>query len=169
MTRKTLQYKLSVHLRIDMPNIFVKIPQGSFAGASRAALAAEISDAAASAEQIPADPAKRFLCWVLIEEVETGSWSCGGIDVTTQFLPCVALVYVPAGVLDGAARSRYVELMHTAFKRALPAGETRRLETSVVLHDVADGAWGASGVVWTLADFARAAGYAHSPHTMRGA
>ncbi|WP_096721581.1 tautomerase family protein [Paraburkholderia acidicola] len=152
-----------------MPNIFVKIPRGSFAGSSRAALAAGISDAAASAEQIPADPAKRFLCWVLIEEVEAGNWSCGGIDVTAQFLPCVALVYVPAGVLDDAARSRYVELVHTAFRQSLPADETRRLETSVVLHDVADGAWGASGVVWTFADFARAAGYAHLQHTMRDA
>ncbi|MFL9870212.1 tautomerase family protein [Paraburkholderia megapolitana] len=152
-----------------MPNIFVKIPKGSFAGASRVALSAGISDAAAAVEQIPADPAKRFLCWVLIEEVETGNWTCGGIDMTARFLPCVALVYVPAGVLDGAARSRYVELVHAAFRQSLPAGETRRLETSVVLHDVADGAWGVSGVAWTLADFARAAGYAHLQNVMPNA
>ena len=55
-----------------MPNILLKIPKGAFSGAARTNLVRGINEAAAIAERIPADPAKRFLCWVVIEEVEPG-------------------------------------------------------------------------------------------------
>ena len=86
------------------------------------------------------------------------------MDVTPQWLPCVVMVYLPSGVLDDAARARYVHLMHDAFKQSLPGDDKRQLATSVVLHEVADGAWGASGVIWKLPDFARAAGFQHLQH-----
>jgi hypothetical protein len=35
------------------------------------------------------------------------------------------------------------------------------LLTSIMLHDVADGTWGANGTIWRLSDIAAAAGYAH--------
>ena len=141
-----------------MPNMLVKIPKGSFAAEQRSKLVKKLNEAAAAAEQIPDDPNKRFLCWVLIDEVEPGAWTCGALDMTAQLLPCIAIIYLPAGVLDSASRAQYVNLVHEAFKQALPAGEKRKLATSVVLHDVADGAWGANGAIWRLADFAKAAG-----------
>lgn len=147
-----------------MPNILVKIPQGSFPGDSRATLVKKIRQAASAAEQIPADPAKQFLCWVLIEEIGTGDWTCGGADVTAKFLPCAATVQLPAGVLDEASRGQFVQLMHAAFKASMPAGDQRQLLSSVVLHDVPNGTWGVGGALWKLPDFARAAGYAHLQH-----
>lgn len=147
-----------------MPNIVVNIPHGAFAGAARVALVRRINDAAAQAEQIPADPKKRFLCWVVVNELESGACTCGGVDVTTQMLPCIVMVYLPAGVLNDAARAQYVHLMHDAFKQSLPADDKRQLATSVVLHDVADGAWGANGAIWKLPSFAKAAGFAHLQH-----
>lgn len=147
-----------------VPNIVVHVPRGAFPGDARAELVRRIDAAAAAAEQIPADPKKRFLCWVLVNEAAPGAWTCGGTDATAHVLPCIAMVYVPAGVLDDAARSRYVQQMHDAFERSLPPGDKRRLATSVVLHEVADGAWGASGAIWNLADFAKAAGFAHLQH-----
>jgi phenylpyruvate tautomerase PptA (4-oxalocrotonate tautomerase family) len=147
-----------------MPNILVKVPKGAFPGAARASLAHHINDAAATAEQIPADPKKRFLSWVVIDETEAGMWTCGGIDMSSQVLPCFAMVYVPGGVLDKSSRALYVKLMHAAFKLALPADDKRQLATSVILHDVADGTWGGNGVVWTLPGLAKAAGYAHLQH-----
>jgi hypothetical protein len=81
--------------------------------------------------------------------------------MTGQILPCLAMIYVPAGVLDGASRATYVDLVHKAFKQALPATEKRQLSTSVVLHDVVDGTWGASGTIWRLPSIAQAAGFAH--------
>lgn len=143
-----------------MPNILVKIPKGSFPSEHRAALARKLN-AAAAAEQIPDDPKNRFLCWVIIEEVEQGSWTCGAIDMTGRILPCLAMIHLPAGVLDDVSRASYVDLVHAAFEQALPATEKRQLATSVVLHDVADGTWGANGTIWRLPRFAQAAGFAH--------
>ena len=147
-----------------MPNILVKIPKAAFPGDARAKLLRHITDAAATAEQIPADPRKRFTSWVVIDETEAGMWTCGGIDMSLQVLPCIAMVYVPGGVLDEPSRAQYVKLMHDAFKQSLPADDKRQLVTSVILHDVADGTWGANGAVWKLPDLAKANGYAHLQH-----
>jgi phenylpyruvate tautomerase PptA (4-oxalocrotonate tautomerase family) len=144
-----------------MPNIQLKIPQGAFPGDARTALLRNIIDAAATAENIPDDPRKRALCWVAVEETPAGTWVCGSPDMSARLLPCFAVVYVPAGVLTAAARAYYMQLLHAAFQQALPAGESRRLVTSIVLHDVADGHWGVDGALWKLPDFVRAAGYGH--------
>lgn len=147
-----------------MPNILVKIPANTFDGDARAALARHITEAAAQAEQIPPDSRKRATTWVTLEEVPAASSWCGGVDVTTQMVPCLVVAYVPAGVLDAAARARFVQQMNEAFAQALPADDARRVVTSVMLHDVPDGTWGVNGALWTLPDFARAAGYTHLQH-----
>lgn len=106
-------------------------------------------------------PKKRFVNWITIDEVVQGMFTCGGVDATSQVLPCIAMVYLPSGVLDGASRASYVTGMHAAFAAALPLQEKRQLATSVILHEVPDGQWGANGNVWRLPNFAKAAGYAH--------
>ncbi len=147
-----------------MPNILIHIPKGSFLGEARNALTHRINAAAASAEQIPAEPSKRMLCWVLIDEVDSVAWTCGGGDVTSQLLPCLAMVYLPAGVLNEASRTHYVQEMHQAFKQSLPLDDKRQVASSVVLHEVPDGAWGVNGVIWRLPQFAKAAGFVHLQH-----
>jgi phenylpyruvate tautomerase PptA (4-oxalocrotonate tautomerase family) len=144
-----------------MPNIVIKIPSGTFPADRRAVLVSKINEAAATAEKIPDNPKNRFLCWVLVEEVDPGAWTCGATDVTSQVLPCMALIYVPTGVLDNVMRAQYLNLVHNAFKQALPESDKRQLLTSVILHEVTDGNWGAGGAVWRLADFAKAAGFLH--------
>lgn len=116
---------------------------------------------------MPDEPLARFMCWVLVDEVAAGGWTCGGADATAQYLPCMARVLLPAGVLDDASRSLYATRMHDAFAQAMPADDRRRLMTSVVLDEVPDGAWGVGGQIWTLPDFARTAGYAHLQHLAR--
>jgi phenylpyruvate tautomerase PptA (4-oxalocrotonate tautomerase family) len=152
-----------------LPNIFVHIPQSSFPGTGRDALVQRINDAAAEVEQIGPAQRQRFLCWVLINEVPAGAWTCGGSDVTKQALPCLAFVMLPAGVLDAATRGRYAALLHQAFVQSMPAADTRVVTSSVLLHDVADGTWGANGALWTLRDFASAAGYQHLQHLVGAA
>jgi phenylpyruvate tautomerase PptA (4-oxalocrotonate tautomerase family) len=144
-----------------MPNILVKIPKGVFPTEHRAVLVQKLNDAAATAEQIPDDPRKRSMCWVIIDEVESSSWTCGPTDMSGRILPCIALIYIPAGVLDDASQAVYVNLVHEAFKQSLPATEKRQLATSVILHHVIDGTWGVNGTIWRLPNFAQAAGYAH--------
>lgn len=152
-----------------MPNILIKIPRSAFPNNHRASLVQKINDAAATVEQIPADSKKRFLCWVLIDEADAGQWTCGGIDMTAQILPCVAMIYLPAGVLDAAGRAQYVKLMHSAFTDAMPTNDQRKLATSVVIHEVPDGTWGVNGTLWHLADFAQAAGFSHLRHLVKAA
>lgn len=147
-----------------MPNILVHIPNGAFPGEARAALVRRISDAAAAAERIPAEPRKRMLCWVVVDEGQAGAWHCGGADITAQMLPCVAMVHLPAGVIDDASRAAYVEAMHKAFEQSQPADDQRRIATSVVLHEVPDGTWGVNGAIWRLPHFAKAAGFVHLQH-----
>lgn len=147
-----------------MPNIFVRVPKGAFPADARQRLARNIDDAAAAAEQMANDPQKRALTWIVIDEVESGMWSCGGFDVSSQVLTCSAIVHVPAGVLNAPARALYIKLMHEAFRQALPNGEPRKLLTSVILQNVEEGSWGGNGSVWTLPKLAQAAGYAHLQH-----
>ena len=147
-----------------MPNILIHIPKGSFPGEARTALTRRINAAAASAEQIPAEPRSRMLCWVLIDEVDSGAWTCGSVDVTSQLLPCLAMVYLPAGVLDDASRTNYVKDLHEAFKQSLPLDDKREVASSVVLHEVQDGTWGVNGVIWRLPQFVKAAGFVHLQH-----
>ncbi len=87
--------------------------------------------------------------------------------MTTQVLPCMAMVHVPAGALDAAARARYVRLAHDAFRLALPDADNRMPIASVIVHDVADGSWGANGTVWRLPEFAQAAGSGHLQSLVR--
>lgn len=149
-----------------MPNIVLKIPKNAFVAEHRAALVQRMHDVAASVERIPADPAKRFLSWVLVDEIDPADWTCGGADVSHRFIPCLAIVYLPAGVLDDAARSRYAKLVQEAFDQSLPDQERRQLVTSLVLNEVADGTWGVNGEIWRLPQFAQAAGFAHLLHLL---
>ena len=147
-----------------MPNIHIRIPKGSYPGAAHADLVRRINNAAANAEQIPPEPHKRMLCWVLIDEVDDGAWTCGGTDMTAQLLLCVATVYVPAGVLNDAARAQYVQELHEAFKQSSALEDARQVVSSVVLQEVTDGSWGVNGSIWRLPQFAKAAGFAHLQH-----
>lgn len=146
-----------------MPNIILKLPAGVFSPEAKSALVAAVNAAAADAERIPPDPNRRFLCWVQIEEVAEGNWTCGGQDASAMFVPVVALAYIPAGVLDDQSRARYADLMHKAIVDALP-GERRQIATSCIFNEVADGTWAANGTIWRLPQFAAAAGYEHLQH-----
>jgi phenylpyruvate tautomerase PptA (4-oxalocrotonate tautomerase family) len=144
-----------------MPNIFVKVPQGVFSAEQRQTLAQKINETAATAEQMPDDMQKRFVNWIMVDEVAQSMFTCGGMDMTKQVLPCSVMAYVPSGVLDGASRASYVNAIHAAFAAILDSGEKRQLATSVILHEVPEGQWGANGKIWRLPELAKAAGYAH--------
>jgi phenylpyruvate tautomerase PptA (4-oxalocrotonate tautomerase family) len=146
-----------------MPNIIIKIPSGVLDEASRSSLSQKVTAAAAECERIPDVPANRFLCWVVIEEITSSHWTCGGQDVSGQFVPVIAIAYVAAGVLDDESRARYVRLINQAVVDAL-LGENRQILTSCILREVADGNWGVGGVIWRLPDFASAVGFEHQQH-----
>lgn len=144
-----------------MPNILIKVPQGSFTCEQRALLCEEITKVAIAVEQIGDDPRQRGLCWTLIDEVASGSWTCGAVDISAQAIPCIVQVKVPGGVLNEAMRSDYVQRLHQAVTRSQAADDQRIIMTSIILDEVRDGFWAANGAIWHLADFIQAAGYRH--------
>ncbi|TKW74144.1 MAG: tautomerase [Bradyrhizobium icense] len=146
-----------------MPNIVVRIPAGVLDASARSILVNAINEAAAECERIPPDPAKRSLCWVVIDEATPGSWTCGGVDPLGTAIPVIVTASVPAGVLDDERRTRYARLIHQAVASALP-GDARRIVTSCMINDIADGTWGANGRIWRLPQLAAAAGYEHLQH-----
>ncbi|WP_249127714.1 tautomerase family protein [Bradyrhizobium lablabi] len=149
-----------------MPNIVVRIPAGVLDEAARSTLVGAINAAAAECERIPADPLKRWLCWVAVEEIAAGHWTCGGLDPLQSAIPVMLSVNVPAGVLDDASRARYAALMHQAVTGAL-SGEQRRIATSCMINDIADGTWGVNGRIWRLPQMAAMAGYEHLQHLVQ--
>lgn len=147
-----------------MPNIIVKIPEVVFDGAAREALAASIHGAAKAVERWGDDPRQEFLTWIVIEEVKAGFLFAGGRDPLSRAIPVIVLVYPPAGVIDATGRADLVRRIHAAVAATKPTADHRLVMTSVIIREVADGTWGASGTLWHLPDFARAAGYAHLQH-----
>lgn len=144
-----------------MPNILIKVPQGSFTSEQQARLCEEVTKVAVAVEQIGDDPRQQGLCWTLIDEVPAGSWTCGAMDISARAIPCIVQVKVPVGVLNEAMRSDYVKRLHQAVSQAQAAGDQRIVMTSIILDEVKDGLWAANGEIWHLADFIQAAGYRH--------
>lgn len=152
-----------------MPNIFVKVPEGAFDQAGRDALGCGIHAAAKAVEGWGDDPRQEFLTWVVIEEMKTGYLFAGGVDPLARAIPVIVLVYPPQGVIDEQGRAELVRRTHEAVLSAKPDTDPRMVATSVMIWDVADGTWGASGQLWHLPDFARAAGYKHLQHLVEPA
>ena len=147
-----------------MPNIIVKVPEGVFDEAARVALGKGIHAAVKAVEGWGDDPRQEILTWVLVEEVKQGSFFAGGTDQTARITPVIVFLYPPAGVIDEEGRAEAVRRIHQAVMAAKPADDGRRIATSIMVRDVADGTWGANGEIWRLPDFARAAGYRHLRH-----
>lgn len=143
-----------------MPNIVIRIPAGVLNSDSKRLLSEQINAVAAEVEQIPDHPKNRFLCWVLIDEVAPGNWTCGSQDISADYVPVLIQVHLPVGVLDDAARAQYASGMQQAFATAL-AHEKRSVLTSCLFNEVVDGTWGVNGALWQLPDFARHAGFKH--------
>lgn len=145
----------------SMPNIIVKVPEGVFDTEACQALARGMTSAAKTVECIGDDPRQEFLTWVAIDEVKAGYMFAGGKDPLPRVIPVIVLFYLPEGVIDDAGRAEAVKLIQDAAADAKSAADPRPVLTSVIVADVADGTWGASGQLWRLPDFARAAGYKH--------
>jgi phenylpyruvate tautomerase PptA (4-oxalocrotonate tautomerase family) len=152
------------HEETFMPNIIVKIPEGAFDEAGRAALGKEVHAAAKAVEGWGDDPRQEALTWVLVEEVKPGCLFAGGIDQTLRIIPVIVFFYPPAGVIDQAGRVEVVKRVHQAIAAAKSASDPRQVATSIMIWEVADGTWGGNGQLWSLPDFARAAGYKHLQH-----
>ena len=146
-----------------MPQITIKLPAPIIDPDLRRRLAQGVTDVAVAVESIPDRPETRFFCWVIVEAVEPGTWTCGGLQ-PDHVVPCYATVLVPEGVLTPDLRRRYVEQLDKAIRCSLGKEFAQRVATSIVIQDVADGTWGANGAVMNLTDFVAKVGFEHLQH-----
>lgn len=142
-----------------MPAIVIKFPEGVFDAEARGRIAARVTAAANTVEQIGDDPRHQFLTWVVIEEVKAGGFLAGGRDPLAVAVPVLVTFNYPEGVIDESGRALAARLIQDAV-----AAEGRPAATSVIMAAVPDGTWGANGELWRLPDFARAAGFKHLQH-----
>ncbi len=147
-----------------MPTVTLRIPAELLDQDAKDRLAADITQACAEAESIPDEPARRIGTWVLIDEIPAGSWYAGGgRDALAAFIPAVAIVHPPEGVLDEARRGVMIRGISAAVDRAF-ADEGRQAQTSIMLLDVPEGHWGVREQVIGLKEHANLWGYAHLQH-----
>ena len=144
-----------------MPNIILKVPEGAFDAAGCDRLGKAVTAIAKNVEQIGDDPRQEFTTWVVIEEVKPGHFLAGGKDPLSQVLPVIVIFHTPAGVMDEAARVEAVRLIQAAVAAAKSPADPRKVITSVIVSEVADGTWGGNGTLWRLDNFIEAAGYKH--------
>ncbi len=144
-----------------MPNITLRLPATAFDAARCARLLQAVHTAAVRACGLGNDPRQQALCWVMLEHTAPGQWTCGGRDPLADAIPCQVHIRAPAGVLDAERRAAYAHAVHQAIATSVAADDPRRLITSIVIEDVAEGHWAVNGQVWHRDDFVRAAGYAH--------
>ncbi len=147
-----------------MPNILIRVPEGVLDAERREKLAKAATTVAKTVEQGGDDPRQAALTWVAIDEVKASYFFAGGKDPLKQMIPVVVFFHYPAGVLDDAARAEAARLFQEVISAARRPGDSRPVATSVIMTEVADGLWGASGRVVRLPDLAKAAGYKHLQH-----
>ena len=69
----------------------------------------------------------------------------------------LAMNWEPSGLIGNALHDVPFQICPTIE----PAADPRPVLTSVIVVEVADGTWGASGALWHFDDFVKAAGYKH--------
>ena len=146
-----------------MPIIRVEVPEGVYDAETTERLIALVTEAGATAEQIPDDPEHRLGLIVLWDVRPAGSIRSNGVDPVGLVAPVFVWLHPPAGVVDDESIEVFAATVQTAFDEA-----TDQLVTvSVVVSEVPDGRWAIGGQLQRLPDFARRAGYAHLQHLVR--
>ena len=133
-----------------MPVIDLYLSRGSLEAAQLQRLHAELVSVALTIEGGDS-PASRALAWVLVHELPDSAWSVGGALTSPDNPRYLLRLTVPHGALDPAKKERMVRELGSALSRVDPAASDPT-RAWVVVHEVPDGAWGAGGRVYRLAD-----------------
>ena len=91
-----------------MPIVRVQVPAGLFNREITEYLIGEVNEAAAAAEQMPADPEKRLGLIVLWEELPAGAIRSNAVDPVGLAAPVFVWLFPPAGVLVDNHAARFV-------------------------------------------------------------
>ena len=128
-----------------MPVFEITYPEGALEPDARAKLMDDLTTAVLRAERAPDTEFFRGVTWAYVHELPAGSVLAAGapvekptfkIDVTT-----------PQGALSDRRRAELVEESTRAVREAAGIPEEEGLRVFVLMHEVAEGSWGAAGQV----------------------
>ena len=128
-----------------MPIFEVTYPEGALSGDARAKMMDDLTTALLRAERAPDTEFFRNVTWSYVHELPTGCVNAAGrpveaptfkIDVTT-----------PEGALSDRRREELVAAATEIVREAAGIGEHDALRVWVLMHEVAEGSWGAGGQV----------------------
>ena len=128
-----------------MPVFEITYPEGALEPEARAQLLEDLTTALLRAERAPDTDFFRSVTWSYVHELPTGSVLAAGrpveqptfkIDVTT-----------PEGALSDRRREELVTEATRLVREAAGIGEEESLRVWVLMHEVAEGSWGAGGQV----------------------
>jgi phenylpyruvate tautomerase PptA (4-oxalocrotonate tautomerase family) len=128
-----------------MPIFEVTYPEGALTAEARSKLLEDLTSALLRAERAPDTEFFRNVTWSYVHELPAGSVNAAGrpvaeptfrIDVTT-----------PQGALSDRRRKELVEAATNLVREAAGIAEEDALRVWVLMHEVAEGSWGAGGQV----------------------
>jgi phenylpyruvate tautomerase PptA (4-oxalocrotonate tautomerase family) len=128
-----------------MPVFEVTYPQGALSADARAKMLDDLTTALLRAERAPDTEFFRNVTWSYVHELPAGSVNAAGrpveaptfkIDVTT-----------PQGALSDRRREELVANATSIVREAAGIPEDEALRVWVLMHEVAEGSWGAGGQV----------------------
>jgi phenylpyruvate tautomerase PptA (4-oxalocrotonate tautomerase family) len=128
-----------------MPIFEVTYPEGALSGEARGKLLEDLTTLLLRAERAPDTDFFRSVTWSYVHELPAGAVLAAGkpvaeptfkIDVTT-----------PHGALSDRRRAEFVAEATSAVREAAGLGEEDALRVWVLMHEVAEGSWGAGGNV----------------------
>ena len=128
-----------------MPIFEVTYPEGALSADARSGLMEDLTAALLRAERAPDTDFFRSVTWSYVHELPAGSVHAAGkpvaaptfkIDVTT-----------PEGALSDRRREELVADATRIVREAADIGDEDALRVWVLLHEVAEGSWGAGGHV----------------------
>src|SRR4051794_32312472 len=131
-----------------MPQIELTVPAGVLTDEGRATIQKDLADALLRWEGAPDTAFFRALAWAYLHELPAGVQTTAEdeeprlrVDVT-----------VPAGALNDKRKAAAVEEATALVLAAAGLGADQALRVWVLIHEQADGTWGAGGQIYRYAD-----------------
>ena len=131
-----------------MPKIQLTVPEGALTPEGTETIQASLAAALLKWEGAPDIDFFRSLAWSYLNQIPAGA-QITAADVEARFLVDVT---VPAGALNDERKAGLVKEVTDIVLAAAGLGSDQSLRVWVLIHEQADGTWGAGGQIFRYAD-----------------
>lgn len=131
-----------------MPQIQLTVPVGALTSEGAAGIQTDLAAALLRWEGAPDNDFFRSLAWSYLHEIPAGA-QITAADTAPRFRVDVT---VPAGALNDERRAGLVTEVTDLVLAAAGLGPDQALRVWVLIHEQADGTWGAGGRIFRHAD-----------------